>query len=396
MKYIPRWVKYALAKKIAFTIFQIRSISNFYIFDRFLLSLLLKLNDTNNIKRVISDHREEVDYCRFYEHIERFEALGANANDIRLDFEEGKYQQVLKVNEDLIHKFSDDYLLHDRLARNYIAGGYREKAKHHFSQSLKLQRKQKCFKGKTGLIVLVTMPRSGTGFVSNALVNGYGLKDLSSEIQYVDAWFPEYGVFAFPGYVAHSKFSPMPDGIVTAHAAALKPNLWTLALITDKLIVNFRDPRQALISWVYYMEYIRFTGNISGLMEYQFPDGYFQWSLEKKIDWQIENYFIPVNLEWIKGWLKADEDPEFPCEILFTQHEVLAMNPRKYFQQILSFYGLSEEKFIFPLEPQFKTKTHKRKGATDEWRQVLSREQVQKINEVIQKEWFERFNWPNF
>jgi len=47
-----------------------------------------------------------------------------------------------------------------------------------------------------------------------------------------------------------------------------------------------------------------------------------------------------------------------------------------------------------PEKPEFKAKTHKRKGATNEWKQALSKEQVHRIDELIPDEWFERFNWP--
>ena len=141
------------------------------------------------------------------------------------------------------------------------------------------------------------------------------------------------------------------------------------------------------------MEYLRLTGNHTGLIKYQIPDVYFIWSFEKQLDWQIENYCVPVNINWIKGWLKADQDPEFPCEILFCQYEMLAKNPKQYFKNILSFYGVSEEKFKYPLAPKFKEGTHMRKGEADEWKKVLKPEQIQKINNLIPESWFRRFGW---
>ena len=418
---MPSSLKQILVKNrmVVFSLYALRLIFKFDVLDKVVVRMLIEHNELEKAlsiikyhnceldfckllvakypgmaESIILDHKEDVEYCRLLERFERFKALGENANERRLDFDSEKYNQLMKVSEDLVQQFPNDYLLHDRLARNNIAGGYRKKAKHHFSISLRSQREQKLLKGETGLIVFVTMPRSGSGYVSNALMNGLGLKNLNSIIEFIDAWFPDYGIFAFPNYVAGGKFSPMPDGFVHGHAAALEPNLWNLALITDKLIVNFRDPRQALISWVNYMEYFRFTGNISGLMEYQIPDGYFQWQLKKQLDWQIENYFVPINIEWIRGWLQADEDEEFPCEILFSKYEVLAKEPKRYFQEILSFYGLSEDIFNYPVEPNFKRKTHLRKGSTIEWMEILSSEQVQKINETIPKEWFDQFNWP--
>ena len=186
----------------------------------------------------------------------------------------------------------------------------------------------------------------------------------------------------------------MPDVVMGTHAGAIEANLKTLPLITDKILVIVRDLRQAVVSKIAYSEYLRYVGNVTALINYQYPDGFFQWPFEKKVDWQIDNYYFPADIEWIKGWLKADEDPEFPCEIHFSRFEVLARDPKRYFQEILSFFELPENKFTYPQKPEFKPKTNLRKGSTDEWKQVLSRDQIQKINELIPEAWFERFNWP--
>jgi hypothetical protein len=178
------------------------------------------------------------------------------------------------------------------------------------------------------------------------------------------------------------------------HAGAIEANLKTLPLITDKILVIIRDIRQSVVSKVAYSDYLRYSGNISALLQYQYPNGFFHWTIDKKIDWQIDNYYVPADIEWISGWLKADSDPDFPCEIHFSKFEDLAHDPKKYFQDILSFYGLPEEKFTYPKKPRFKQKTHLRKGSTDEWREVLNKEQIQKINEAIPESWFEKFNWP--
>jgi hypothetical protein len=77
---------------------------------------------------------------------------------------------------------------------------------------------------------------------------------------------------------------------------ALKSNLWKLSMITDKLIVNLRDPRQQLISFYHYIDFLSIRVNFTGLMQYQIPDGYFLWSMEKKLNWQIENHCVIVFL----------------------------------------------------------------------------------------------------
>ena len=67
---------------------------------------------------------------------------------------------------------------------------------------------------------------------------------------------------------------------------------------------------------------------------------------------------------------------------------------KKYFQEILSFFEIPEEKFIYPQKPKFKSNTHLRKGSTNEWKEILNVRQIKKINNAIPDDWFDRFNWP--
>ena len=69
------------------------------------------------------------------------------------------------------------------------------------------------------------------------------------------------------------------------------------------------------------------------------------------------------------------------------------MNMKNYFQRILLFYGISEASFKYPELPKFEAKTHQRRGSTNEWIDVLSKEQIGEINRQIPENWFERFGW---
>tara|TARA_B110000008_G_scaffold119766_1_gene122447 strand:+ start:1654 stop:2856 length:1203 start_codon:yes stop_codon:yes gene_type:complete len=391
--HFTRSLKRFFAVKISGVVFLSRKIIRINYVDTKLLWILLRLNRIDKAIKIISDHDNEVEFMRLKEEISRRKVFGDDFEDRRLDFNKKDFQSVISINQELINQFPDDYLLYDRMARNYIAGGYRHKAKFFLSKSISIQRAQKIKNCETGLIVFITMPRSGTGYVGNSLMSGLGLKNLNSEIPYIDSWFPDYGIIPFPDYLSYPNFTPMKNGYLHAHSPAIEPNLWSLSLITDRIIVNFRDPRQALLSWVYYMEYLRFTGNLSALIDYKIPDGYFEWTIDKQIDWQINEYFMPINVKWINGWIEADKNPEFSCKIYFSLFENLVNNPRKYFQEILSFYGISENKFVYPEKPTFKGKTHIRKGRTDEWRVALSKKQIEAINKIIPEEWFDKFNW---
>lgn len=402
-KIVPKSVKYAFARKIGNVLFNVRQTRNYYSFDKQLLWIFIKalayygydFNDLEKVEKIISDHDDELDYLRFVEKVERYKAFRHDFEYQRLDYNKENFDHILKVNQDLIKRFPDDFLLQDRMARNYVAGGYQNKARFHFVESLRLQRKEKLKKGKTGLIFIAGMHRGGTGFTYRSLRDGLGIKDIKgSFVGYNDGYYPKYGIVEMPINLNNTHLIPMPDGIISTHAGGIEPNLKTLQLLTDRLVVIVRDPRQALVSKVYYSEFLRYLGNVQALIEYQYPDGFFQWPFAKKVDWQIDNYYFPADFEWVKGWLNADTDPNFPCEIHFSRFEVLANDQKKYFQEILSFYDLPKDKFTYPQKPEFKSNTHLRKGLTDEWRQVLSRDQIQKINELIPEAWFERFNWP--
>ena len=141
------------------------------------------------------------------------------------------------------------------------------------------------------------------------------------------------------------------------------------------------------------MEYLRFSGNYASLIEYRIPDCYFDWPDEKKFDWQIDHYFAKEIINWIKSWVEAEKNPEFLSEILFTHHEILATDPKLYFNQILDFYSIPKNIFSYPKKPKFKEKTHLRKGLTNEWQRVLSKVQIKRINDEIPNQCFNKFNW---
>lgn len=391
-KYIPQVFKYKVARMFGNILFELRRIGNSDFLDKKLLWLFIKLQDFDKAKKIISDHGNELCYLRFLDKIERSKVFGKYFEERRLDYKEKDFKRILNLNQKLIKRFPEDSLLHDCMARNYVSSGDQVGARSHFFKSLKLQRKHKLDQGKIGLIFIAGGHRSGTGFTARSLKEGLNIKDnTNSLIRDFDEYFPKYGIVELPSYLGSI---PMPDVVMGTHAGAIEANLKTLPLITDKILVIVRDVRQSIVSKVAYSEYLRFSGNVSALMQYQYPINYFHWPIEKKIDWQIDNYYTPADIEWTTGWLKADANPNFPCEIFFSKFEDLVTNPKKYFQDILSFFEIPEEKFIYPQKPKFKSNTHLRKGSTSEWKEVLNVRQIKKVNNAIPDDWFDRFNWP--
>jgi len=237
------------------------------------------------------------------------------------------------------------------------------------------------------------MPRSGTGFVSNAILNGMKLNDLRNEYKFSDSWFPDKAIFPFNSHLSSPYFIPMQNGFISGHAPASFENLSFLDHLTDKTVVNFRDPRQSLISWVYYMKYLQYTGNYSAIFEYKIDDNYFTRSFEYQIDWQIDNFFLKTNINWINNWLEVKNNNYFNGEILYLNYELLVDNMDNYFSKILNFYNLDKSIFKMPKKPKFKNKSHLRKGDKNEWKQVLTKNQISKINNCIPESWFKDYKW---
>ena len=364
----------------------------------YILPLALKAEKHDIIKNLFNDHQDDVETYRYYEKSLRYQALGKNCKlenrflkDSMLNFEsQEKYQELISFNNKAIEKFPKDILLCDRLAKNYIANGNIQKSLFYFNQSLKIQRNNKVKNNKFGNIIMSSLPRSAGDWLSKSIVSGLDLKRI--EIPYFDSWYPDYCIINFPNYYKHHKFTPMPEGFWSGHIPALKNNLINLSFLTDKMIVNFRDPRQQMISFYHHLERMSIAGNYLGLMQYKIPENYFFWSFEKKIDWHIEDT-IPKSVDWINGWLNANKHQNVNLEILYINHHETAKNQDLTLKKILSFYNIDEKKFNFPQKPKFQNMTHNRLGSVDEWKKILSNNQINKVNNLIPSDWLKKYNW---
>ena len=173
---LPISVKYELARKIGSISFILRRSAGFHYFDKYLLWLYLRLNDFEKAEKIISDHKSDLNYCRYVLDVDRRKSFGKEADIRRLDYEEEDFKNLFKVNQELIQRFPEDIRLQQNMAKNYVAVGYQDQAKFHFFESLKLQRKQKLKAGKTGLIFIAGGHRSGTGFTARLLREGLKIK----------------------------------------------------------------------------------------------------------------------------------------------------------------------------------------------------------------------------
>jgi len=233
--------------------------------------------------------------------------------------------------------------------------------------------------GRTGRLFLITLPKSGGQYLAISLQKGLGINQPplpgSNNISFDD-------VLIMPS--VHNGLHSSKDIIVVSHACSNDFNRLAITQYVDKLIVNVRDPRQATLSHVHNLNLIhRQAGKEQLLLSVHLPQKYFLWSLSEQITWQIDQGFFPKAIQFIQGWLEADEDPNFYPPILFTRYEHLVEAPEKYFTRILEFYGFSESSFNFPEQPKFQEKSHYRKGEIDEWKKVFTSEQADKACSML-------------
>lgn len=175
------------------------------------------------------------------------------------------------------------------------------------------------------------------------------------------------------------------------------------------MILHVRDPRQAMISWMYYLinRGKKFQNGIHPdqkltLMYYKYPRNLTDLTIEEQIDWHIKNYYTE-NIKWIKSWVDFEKNfiidlnsqkIKFNLNILFTTYETFVKNPIDFIYKILKFYNTEnieiKRKLVYRDEnkiPNF------RKGEVDEWKKILTSNQIQKVNSLLDKDLINKFNW---
>lgn len=169
----------------------------------------------------------------------------------------------------------------------------------------------------------------------------------------------------------------------TTHLIPSARNVELLADVVSKstMIVNVRDPRQWAVS---------VAGHIEKYPQESPPSVRAMDSRDAVISWVI-NDGCPEIIDWIDGWVAASST----LPIHFTSFEEFIRDREAFVQRILSLYGGDRRCFDrdAALNEQSGIDYHRRVGAIDEWRSVLSREQMEVINRMIPQRLWDRFGW---
>jgi hypothetical protein len=181
--------------------------------------------------------------------------------------------------------------------------------------------------------------------------------------------------------------------IAQSHVDASEFNRRYLGSI-DKVIVQFRDPRQATLSWLHHLERLRKEGQDDLIMAVTppLPEGYFGYDLAKKIDYQI-NLYLPQVLGWQSEWVSYLDLANDPDRFMLNTFEAFAASAERYFASILDFLGVDPRHRTGIYEVTPTTERNFRKGSVDEWRTVFSDSQSRRATAMIPLALKARFDW---
>ena len=167
-------------------------------------------------------------------------------------------------------------------------------------------------------------------------------------------------------------FARTPSLSSGAHLPATPQNV---QIIRDsglqKVVVQVRDPRQAVVSLLHHLTtYIR--GQEESLRATYLAPTYFSLDFEGQLNWLVKNIY-PDFVQWIADWKAFADDPSNSTDVLFLTFEDFSTRFDKVIRTYEDFYELPSGT-LTSIEVKKSTDRHGghfRKGKTDEWRRVM-------------------------
>lgn len=234
-------------------------------------------------------------------------------------------------------------------------------------------------------IVILALVQSATTFLRNSLADTFDLpvcRRVSGGVwnQYEVLSPVALGNMTDEGGVAYSH----------AHPDAL--NLRILNATLRRVILNVRDPRQVVVSLVHFIDN-HVAGNPLYFRAHGLPEGYLARSFEWKLAYHLEHTY-PMLVGWIRGWIDIVDSGSGNTRFLVVQHSEMKADRSAFFRKIYRFYGVPDFNEVdIPSEHDGKNHNFFRAGRNDEWREVLSGQQIQRVNDSLPTSLMERFQW---
>jgi len=182
-------------------------------------------------------------------------------------------------------------------------------------------------------------------------------------------------------------------GIAQSHLDASEFNGRFLAKI-EKVVVQFRDPRQSMLSWLHHLDRLNKSANkdfletVSPLL----PPDYFSFSFEKKFDYQMK-FYLPQVVTWMNEWVSFYEKVANEKRLMIGTYEAFVADPKAYFGGIFEFLGIPNTRQIQLPVVRPTTEKNFRLGKPNEWESVFTDDHKKTASAIIPKDLRFRFNW---
>ncbi len=234
-------------------------------------------------------------------------------------------------------------------------------------------------------LFLNALPQSGTFYISETLCDYYHMQTYRVSKR----TFPKDRIFenAFSRFIDQSHVR-----MVVAHADPSEENIDLLHRELGQWILHVRDPRDALISWVDFVDRHQQHAYTLGRVPPLPPTDYFDWNREAKINWQIEHFYT-FSIQWLEQWVDIlDSHPELDVKV--TSFERMVKDPLLFFQDLVVYYEgdplkFSEEDVL----EIWKSVFYFDQTDVGIWRDALTSEQRKKVNGLLSNRLLDVFNW---
>ncbi len=231
-------------------------------------------------------------------------------------------------------------------------------------------------------ILFNTLPKSGSVYVARSLAEGLGLPLVTIS----------HGTFP-TDLIDLSQLKQFSEGnaVCQSHLDGSDVNVRMLARYCPRVVVHVRDPRGAMLSWVHHLLRLEREAQHDLLLtaEPQVPSGFSAWSMQEQLDWGIDAY-LPLCVRWVEQWVEAEAQGRL--KVCFTTYERFASDADGFVRSLLTFFGIDGSRF----EQRAVEKTianNFRSGEPDQWKRVLTKEQLQRAETLIPASLCERFEW---
>ena len=235
---------------------------------------------------------------------------------------------------------------------------------------------------KLPAILINALPKSASESIWNDVAEGLGLGQAHVSI----------GLFPDCLAVPH-RLRELGRGGVAAkeHLPATTFNLAALAASgVDRVIIQLRDPRQSTLSWAHFLESDVRTRLLAPIWRKTTPPaGFFDRDFATQLDWHIDHY-LPITVDFVTGWLEAAADRTNGVTVQFMTFEDYKRDAAGYLASLVEFYDIDAASFADDAKAEV---IHLRKGATDEWRGVMTEQQRHRAWRLLSGPLADRFGW---